>query len=247
MSIGFSKPRAVALATVAGAITLGFTSGAFGTFSATLLSGYTCSAYGYFAGFGYGYNCTANSSSGGGGGGGSSSYAPPIVTTVTTTTSTGTSTPTVGTVVAIDGLPLRAPIATDLRRTKYATAMQTLIANGLMNNATKVYPTRPITRAEFMKILARANGFAPVTPTHRFADLSSSNDLAQYIYFGVAMGWVNTNNTNFRPNDPISQGEVSKLINAIKGTAKANTVVTQSPSITRAKAAQDIVDAFFGR
>jgi len=95
-----------------------------------------------------------------------------------------------------------------------------------------------------MKILARANDFSPTTSTKKFADLSDSNDLAQYIYYGVEMGWVNRNNTNFRPNDPITQGEVTKLINAIKGNAKADTVVTASPSITRGKAADDIFRAF---
>lgn len=249
ISNGISKPRAVALATIAGALTLGFASGAFGTFSATLLSGYTCSAYGYFTGFGYGYDCTPNS--GGGGGGGSSSYSPIVVTLPAT--STGTVTPVVSTgsispiaPLGIDGLPLRKVVAVDINRTKYKVALQTLVSNGLINNNTRVFPTRPITRGEFLKILARANGFVPVTVDKKFADVSSSDDLAQYIYFGVKMGWINTKNNNFRPNDRITQGEVTKLIRAIKGTATADTVASNTPSITRGKAAQDIVDAFFG-
>jgi hypothetical protein len=232
MSIGLSKPRAVALATVAGALTLGFTSGAFGTFSATTLSGHSCSAYGYFIGFGYGYDCTPNSS---GGGGGSSN---PVVTTVLTTSGT-TIAPTVPPVVQV--------VATDINRTKYKTAIQNLIAKGIMNNAPRVYPTRAVTRGEFLKMLAIANGFTPVTSSYEFDDVPESNGMAQYIYFGVKMGWVNTKNTFFRPNAPITQGEVTKLINAIKGNATADTHAAFSPFITRGKAAQDIFEAFFGR
>ncbi len=242
MSIRFSTPRAVAIATVIGALTLGFSSGAFGMFSATVLSGYTCSAYGYFSGFGYGYDCTIISGGGGGGGGGSSSYIPPIVTTTTTTTTSLA--PVVTAMIGIDGLPLRAPVARDIKKTKYKIALETLISNGLLNNDERVYPVRPITRAEFLKILARANNFAPVVSSHKFRDLSNSNDLAQYVHFGVSKGWVNTKSLYFRPNDYISQGEVTKLINAIKGSAKADTVVKASPTITRGKAAQDIFDSF---
>lgn len=56
------KPRAMALMTLGGVWVLWFASWAFGTFSSSLLSGYTCSAYWYFVGFGYGYDCTQNPS-----------------------------------------------------------------------------------------------------------------------------------------------------------------------------------------
>ncbi len=243
MSTPFSSTRAVALATIASALTLGFASGAFGTFSPTILSGHSCSAYGWFSGHGYGYNCTPNS---GGGGGGSSSYTPPVAAPTTPTTTTPpTPTTTTPRLTTVSG-PI-VVVASDISGTKYKTALQTLVSNGLMNNTPRIFPTRPITRAEFMKILANTNGFKPVTITKKFGDVPSSNDLAQYIYFGVHMGWVNKRNADFRPNDPISQGEVTKLINAIKGSATADTVVSITPRITRGKAAQDIVDAFLGK
>lgn len=56
------NPKTLALLTVSSVWVLWFASGAFGTFSSSLLSGYTCSAYGYFVGFGYGYDCTQNPS-----------------------------------------------------------------------------------------------------------------------------------------------------------------------------------------
>lgn len=55
-----SNQRALTLFMLGGVWMLGFVSGVFGTLSSTLLSGHTCSAYGYFIGFGYGYDCTAN-------------------------------------------------------------------------------------------------------------------------------------------------------------------------------------------
>ena len=40
--------------------------------------------------------------------------------------------------------------------------------------------------------------------------------LLPYINYGVSLGWVNTQNMKFRPNDIISQGEIDKLIAVIK-------------------------------
>lgn len=69
-TLGFSTPRALAFATLASVAVLGVTSGVFGTFSTSIISGQSCTGYGYFVGYGYGYDCTAVSSGGGGGGGG---------------------------------------------------------------------------------------------------------------------------------------------------------------------------------
>ncbi len=83
------------------------------------------------------------------------------------------------------------------------------------------------------------------TVKKRFADLPSTHSLYAYVNFGVAQGWVNVRNTNFRPDDIVTQGEIDKLIAAIKGTANADTIALKTPSVSRGKAASDIVEAFY--
>lgn len=239
-TFGFSTPRALALGTVAAALGLSIASGVFSTFYTTIQSGQTClSAYGYSAGYGYGYgyNCTPISI--GGGGGGSSSYTPPSASNlpVSTPIIPGTAP---STVVVI--------IAKDLVNNPFRLAIETLIQAGVMNNATILAPNRSISRAEFLKLLSIANGYkTPVKVTKKFGDLPITNTLAVYVNYGVSMGWVNTKNTNFRPNDIISQGEIEKLIAAIKKTANADTVARKSSGVSRGKAASDIVAAFYAK
>lgn len=115
-----------------------------------------------------------------------------------------------------------------------------------MNNVARTEPDRPITRAEFMKLLSIAHGYrTPVTVSKKFRDVPRSNTLINYINYGIAMGWINIENLRFRPNDTISQGEINKLIAVIKNTATANTVVRSSVGVSRGKAASDIVRAFY--
>jgi hypothetical protein len=226
--------RVLAGGTVAGLLLVGAASGVFGTFSTTLLSGNTCSGYGYQAGYGYGYNCTPVVVSTGGGGGGSSSAATPIV------------------IVTNSGVTITPPavtpaiLATDIAKSPYKSAIEMLISKGVMNNVANITPVRPITRAEFMKLLSIAEGYkSPVTVSKRFGDLPSTNTLVNYVNYGVSKGWVNVKNTNFRPNDIITQGEIDKLIAAVKGSATADTIAKPSTGVSRGKAASDIVVAFY--
>lgn len=251
-SFGFSTPRALALGTVAVTIGLGVASGVFSTFYTTIQSGQTCTyGYGYENGFGYGYgygyangyDCVAapvvvvptppSSGGGGGGGGSSSSFGTPVSLT-----------PTAITALAKDAIIL----AKDISSSQFKSAIETLIRAGVMNNATKVNPENSITRGEFLKLLAISNGYkSPVKVTKRFKDMPVKHTLLNYVNYGVSLGWVNTKNTNFRPNDIITQGEIDKLIAAIKKTANADTVAKKSKGVTRGKAANDIVAAFFSK
>lgn len=143
-------------------------------------------------------------------------------------------------------IPVNEIKATDISASKYKTAIEFLVEKWILNNATQIKPLINITRAEFMKLLATSNGFTPVKTTKKFFDLPSTNSLSPYVQFGVKQGWINTKNKDFRPNDIITQGEVDKLINAIKWKATADTIAISSPkSVTRGKAASDIVKAFF--
>jgi S-layer homology domain len=238
MSYGIT-PRIVALGTVFTVSAVGMISGVFGTFSTTILSGNTCSGYGFFSGYGYGYNCTPTVSTSGGGGGGSSVAVSPVV--VNTTSGTTVLVPTVKT-TTIDAI-----LATDIAKSPYKSAIEMLISKGVMNNVAIVSPTRPITRAEFMKLISIANGYTVVKVTKKFGDLPSTNSLVNYVNFGVSKGWVNVKNANFRPNDIITQGEIDKLIAAIKGTATADTIAKPSLGVMRGKAASDIVNAFYSK
>jgi S-layer homology domain len=235
MSYGIT-PRIVALGTVFTVSAVGMISGVFGTFSTTILSGNTCSGYGFFSGYGYGYNCTPTVVTSGGGGGGSSVAVSPVV--VNTATGTIAPVPTVTPTMA-------AILATDIAKSPYKSAIEMLISKGVMNNVAIINPVRPITRAEFMKLISIANGYSVVKVTKKFGDLPSTNSLANYVNFGVSKGWVNVKNANFRPNDIITQGEIDKLIAAIKGTATADTVAKPSLGVMRGKAASDIVKAFY--
>jgi N-acetylmuramoyl-L-alanine amidase len=115
-----------------------------------------------------------------------------------------------------------------------------------MNNSIKTEPNRAITRAEFIKLLSIAHGYStPVTVEKKFRDVPKTHTLINYINYGIAMGWINIDNLQFRPNDTISQGEIDKLIAVIKNTATANTVVRASDGVSRGKAASDIVRAFY--
>ncbi len=239
-SLGFSTPRALALGTVAAVLGLSIVSGVFSTFYTTIQSGQNCSsAFGYSSGYGYGYgyNCTPLSNGGGNSNGGG--------TPSRNASSTG--------ILASSGMPPgkalglnKVIIAKDLVNSPFRLAIETLIQANVMNNSDTIAPNRSISRGEFIKLLSFANGYTtPVKVTKKFGDLPTTNTLAVYVNYGVSMGWVNTNNANFRPNDTISQGEIEKLISAIKKTGNADTVARKSSGVSRGKAASDIVAAFY--
>lgn len=176
-----------------------------------------------------------------GGGGGIYVSTPirPIASTGSTTLTTSGVTISIPTSLVIK--------AKDIKRSIYRDAISTLISKGVIANNPLIYPNRFISRAEFIKILAKANGFTPTKSAKQFADVDSKSELAQYIYFGVEKGWINPENENFRPDARITQGEVDKLITTVKSTATATKKIGASRFVTRGKAMKDIVDAFFGK
>lgn len=132
--------------------------------------------------------------------------------------------------------------ATDIEKSSYKSAIETLVQNKIVRNVDKFEPEKPITRAEFVKLLANAYGFEKKTSKKRFRDVNYRSDLALYINFGVEMGWINIKNVDFRPNDPITRGEAQKLLDVIEEKAIADTVAEPSATITRGQAAKLIVE-----
>lgn len=78
-----------------------------------------------------------------------------------------------------------------------------------------------MTRIEFVRILALLQGYKEVTVEKVFADVNSDSEIGKYVSFGVANGWLNTKNKNFRPDDFITFGEATKILGTIVGTTHA--------------------------
>lgn len=212
-----------------------------------MITGQTCSgySYGYDYGYGYGYGYDCNQTvtppttggGGGGGGGGSTGGGTPGSGTPT---STPTGTPPTGTTGTPKPIEVKAK---DIAKSIYKSAIETLIEKGFVKNTVKFAPQKPITRAEFVKILANAYGFDKKVARKKFKDVDYKSDLALYIDFGVAMGWINVRNDEFRPNDYITRGEAQKLLDVVLDRAVADTVAEPSATITRGLAAKLIVEA----
>lgn len=213
--------RILATFTVGAVVLVGASSGAFGAFSLVLKEGQTCTGYSYgydsaLAQYGWGYECnvpTPVGPGGGGGGGGGSTGGTPM----TSSTPAPTPTPT----------PTQTPVVTPQPITPVVDEKKAEL---------------PITRAQFVKMLAEAYGYTPVDSKKRFRDVNYKLSYAQYISFGVEKGWINVRTNRFRPNSNITRGEAQKLINVIKGNAIADTVADPTATLTQAEAVQMIID-----
>lgn len=232
--------RILAATTVGCLVFAGATNGVFGSFSMFQITGKTCTGniywYDYGYGYGYGYDCLDPVSNGGWGGstGGNG--------IVLTPTSTPTPAPVVGSSTWVI-----VPRARDIARSEYKDSIETLIEKWFVKNTVKFFPERSITRAEFVKILSNAYGYSTKKAKKRFLDVNYSSDLAQYINFWVALGWINIRHDYFRPNDSITRGEAQKLVDVISWNASADTVAEPTAFITRGEAADLIVKSLLNK
>lgn len=107
-------------------------------------------------------------------------------------------------------------IVSDIADSNYREAIVKMVEKGYMKNTKKFDPKRAMTRAEFIKVLSLAYGFEEFTDFDTsFSDLQGS-EFEKYVNFGVIMGWINADMAKFRPNDAITMGEATKLIDAAK-------------------------------
>lgn len=95
-------------------------------------------------------------------------------------------------------------IANDIDGTNSSEAIRFLIEAGIVNNSEHFEPNRPMTRAEFIKILV---GFYEMGDDESislpFSDITSENQVP-YIAFALKHGLITPQET-FRPNDPITE------------------------------------------
>ncbi len=217
--------RMLATFTVGAVVLVGASSGAFGAFSLVMKEGQTCTGYSYgydatLAQYGWWYECNIPTPVGpGGGGGGWGGGGTPM--TIPTTT------------------PQANPVFVPPEPTPTPATTSNPVTPTVGDPATA---EQPITRAQFVKILAEAFGYEDVSSQTRFRDVNYRSKYARYISFGVEMGWINIRNNRFRPNDIITRGEAQKLINVINGNAIADTVADPTATVTRAEAVQMIID-----
>lgn len=210
----YTTSRLLALGTVAGVAVLGLVSGAFGAiFSSTPLQNHNCGAYGYHAGYGYGYMCEPVTTSQPGGPGASG-------------TSTDTTRPTTtlfpGFVSLCGG---ESQTLNDPRVLAYYDVLN--IENRVNAEA------RHLTRAEFLKLVLNAAGVDVSAEAHpAFSDVATTHTLAKYISYAARMNIVSGQGNLFRPNDNISRGEAMKvLINATNLTlASESTTFADVPN-----------------
>ena len=73
-----------------------------------------------------------------------------------------------------------------------------------------------ITRAEFIKIANKAFGFTKSVAIENFTDVESGNWFYDEVRIALKAGYITSNNSTFRPNDPITREEVANIITTIK-------------------------------
>jgi large repetitive protein len=108
---------------------------------------------------------------------------------------------------------------------------------GVAINDTAFEPTRPVTRAEYVKMLVRSLScrYAYIGTDSGFNDVDQNKWYAEYIAFGVRNGWMNGyEDGGFHPDAPITRAEAAKILtNAIKlQTSKASSSFTDVTDVS---------------
>jgi hypothetical protein len=88
-----------------------------------------------------------------------------------------------------------------------------LVIRGIVDNVSLYHPNTNLTRAEFLKIVIRATGWTIPSPAISlpFHDVETNIWYAQYVSLALSK-WMIRENVRFRPNDPITRAEATKII-----------------------------------
>lgn len=92
--------------------------------------------------------------------------------------------------------------------------------DGVVQNAVNFEPHRSVTRAEFVKMLARSLScqYEFLGKETQFSDVAADTWYAEYIRFAVEKGWINGySDGTFRPNNPITRDEAAKILSRAIG------------------------------
>lgn len=94
--------------------------------------------------------------------------------------------------------------------------------NRWVNTTNKFRPDDAITRAEFVKIVNKAFGFTVKNTSSSFNDVKPNDWFYNEVLIALKYGYIDSKNTNFRPNDPITREEVAAIITTIKKNKDSN-------------------------
>ncbi len=91
--------------------------------------------------------------------------------------------------------------------------VQILSAKSVIREDSSFEPDRSITRAELLKIVMLASELSPrYDPAYTYDDIAADDWWAPYVSTAKKYGYISQTNTIFRPNDPITRAEASKMV-----------------------------------
>lgn len=117
-------------------------------------------------------------------------------------------------------VPTIAVKFTDIKNHWAAEFIIKLIQRGIILNTEKFRPDDSLTRAEFLKIIGNSAGWNTASAsgvTLPFTDVPNSMWYATYVRYALSANIISSSDA-FRPNDPISRGEVAKILALTLGT-----------------------------
>ncbi len=115
----------------------------------------------------------------------------------------------------------------------YADAVSALASKGIMNGYTdgSYKPTRAVTRAEFVVILAALSGKKPKPAKTAFLDVPQAHWASGAISLAETSGWVKGSGGLFRPEDTITRAEAVTAINRFLGRTPDKDTIDSDPII----------------
>lgn len=124
--------------------------------------------------------------------------------------------------------------------------IESLVARGAIGKTFFLRPKDPITRAEFLKLVIRSNGWksASGSVSTPFADVRPGHWYANYVGFALSKGLLSGTDANFRPHDPITRAEAVRILAVVRGESVEKLRIKRpNAKITRA----DILKAVTAR
>jgi len=91
-----------------------------------------------------------------------------------------------------------------------------LVTRGVIDNALYYNPNASLTRAEFLKIVILTTGWMiPATGLSTpFSDVPDNSWYERYTSLALSKGMIQSS-SRFRPNDPISRAEATKILTIV--------------------------------